>query len=102
MADKVSKSAAAATKHKASEEKSVSTAEKFSWNNEKVGALLDSLKEFKSTMEFNNFDFNADKPRQYDSQFPPIHMRCTALRCAGKYSWVGPLAETALSHIIPT
>ena len=62
-----------------------------------VGALLDSLKEFKSTMEFNNFDFNADKPRQYDSQLPPIYMRC-----AGKYSWVGPLAETALSHIIPT
>ena len=99
MADKVSKSAAAATKHKAkaSEEKSVSTAAKFKWNNEMVGALLDSLKEFKAMMEFNNLDFNADKPRQYDSQFPPIHMRC-----AGKYSWVGPLAETALSHIIPT
>ena len=82
MANKVSKSAAAATKHKAkaSEEKSVSTAAKFKWNNEMVGALLDSLKEFKSTMEFNNFDFNADKPRQYDSQLPPIHMRC-----AGKY-----------------
>ena len=55
MADKVSKSAAAATKHKAkaSEEKSVSTAAKFKWNNEMIGALLDSLKEFKSTMEFN-------------------------------------------------
>ena len=62
-----------------------------------VGALLDSLKKFKATMQFNNFDFNADKPRQYDSQLPSIYMRC-----AGKYSWVGPLAETALSHIIPT
>ena len=75
----------------------MSTAAKFKWNNEMVGALLDSLKEFKATMEFNNFDFNADKPRQYDSQLPPIHMQC-----AGKYSWFGPLAETALSHIIPT
>ena len=75
----------------------MSTAAKFKWNNEMVGALLDSLKEFKSTMEFNNFNFNADKPRQYDSQLPPIYMRC-----AGKYSWFGPLAETALSHIIPT
>ena len=68
MADKVSKSAAAAKnlKGKASEEKSVSTAAKFKWNNEMVRELLDSLKEFKATMEFNNFDFNVDKPSQYE------------------------------------
>eukprot|EP00112_Aurelia_sp_Birch-Aquarium-sp1_P017764 Seg4156.1 transcript_id=Seg4156.1/GoldUCD/mRNA.D3Y31 product="hypothetical protein" protein_id=Seg4156.1/GoldUCD/D3Y31 len=68
MADKNSKSAAAAAKlkAKATEEKSVSTAAKFKWNNEMVLKLLDSLKEFKATMEFNNFDFNADKPRQYE------------------------------------
>eukprot|EP00112_Aurelia_sp_Birch-Aquarium-sp1_P018481 Seg4416.5 transcript_id=Seg4416.5/GoldUCD/mRNA.D3Y31 product="hypothetical protein" protein_id=Seg4416.5/GoldUCD/D3Y31 len=28
--------------------------------------LLDILKEFKPMIEFNNFDFNADKPRQYN------------------------------------
>ncbi len=66
MGDKVCRSAAAATKHKAkaSEEKSVTTAAKFKWNNEMVGALLDSLKEFRAMMEFNNFYFNTDKPRQ--------------------------------------
>ena len=68
MADKVSKSAAAATKlkEKTVEEKSVLTAAKFKWNDEMVRELLDSLREFKATMEFNNFDFNADKPRQYE------------------------------------
>ena len=35
---------------------------KFKWTNEMVQDLLDSLSEFKSIMEFNNFDFNADKP----------------------------------------
>lgn len=39
---------------------------KFKWTNEMVQDLLDSLSEFKSIMEFNNFDFNADKPRQYE------------------------------------
>eukprot|EP00112_Aurelia_sp_Birch-Aquarium-sp1_P021912 Seg6002.1 transcript_id=Seg6002.1/GoldUCD/mRNA.D3Y31 product="hypothetical protein" protein_id=Seg6002.1/GoldUCD/D3Y31 len=28
--------------------------------------LLDSLKEFKPMIEFNNFGFNTDKPRQYN------------------------------------
>ena len=66
MADKVSKAPAAATKlkEKAPKEKSVSTAAKFKWNDDMVRELLDSLKESKGTMEFNNFDFNADKPRQ--------------------------------------
>ena len=67
MAGKVSKASAAATKlrEKASKEKSVSTAAKFKWNNEMIRELLDSLKEFKAMMEFNNLDFNAGEPRQY-------------------------------------
>ena len=31
-----------------------------------VGNLIESLKEFKVAMEYNNFDINADKPRQYE------------------------------------
>ena len=68
MAENVCKSSPAATT-KASEEKSASTAAKFKWGNERIAELIESLIEFKATMEFNNFDFDADKPRQYKEEF---------------------------------
>ena len=34
--------------------------------NDMIKDLLGSLSEFKTTMEFNNYDFNVDKPRQYE------------------------------------
>ncbi|XP_057291461.1 uncharacterized protein LOC130614081 [Hydractinia symbiolongicarpus] len=39
---------------------------KFKWISELVEQLINSLKEYKVNMTFNNRDFNADKPKQYE------------------------------------
>ena len=43
------------------------TTTKFKWSEEMVQDLLDGLLEYKTQMEFNNSDFNADKSKQYES-----------------------------------
>ena len=73
--DNVSKSAPAAAT-KVLEEKSASTEAKFKWSNEMIPELIDSLKDFKATMEFNNFDFNVDKPRQYEEVRRTLSKKC--------------------------
>jgi hypothetical protein len=40
---------------------------KFKWSEEMVQDLLDGLLEYKTQMEFNNFDLNADKNKQYEA-----------------------------------
>ena len=35
---------------------------RFKWNEEMVQKLLNALYEYKCVMEYNNSDFNADKP----------------------------------------
>ena len=39
---------------------------KFKWTNSMIEDLLNAIKEYKSVMEFNCSDFNADKPRLYE------------------------------------
>ena len=39
---------------------------KFKWSDKLVNDLLNTLSNFKSTVEFKSKDFNADKPRQYE------------------------------------
>ena len=42
-------------------------AEKFRWiTGNKISDLINALKEYKTHMEFQNIDFNGDKPRQYE------------------------------------
>ena len=38
----------------------------FKWSDDLVEDLLKALSNFKTVMEFQNKDFNADKPRQYE------------------------------------
>jgi len=41
---------------------------RFQWNKgDKVENLFQSLANFKAKMEYNNFDFNADKVKQYQA-----------------------------------
>jgi hypothetical protein len=40
---------------------------KFKWSEEMVQDLLDGLLEYKTQMEFNNSDFNADKNKQHEA-----------------------------------
>jgi hypothetical protein len=40
---------------------------KFKWSEEMMQDLLGGLLEYKTQMEFNNFDFNADKNKQYEA-----------------------------------
>ena len=39
---------------------------KFKWTSELIESLITSLAAFETRMEYNNVDFNADKPRQYE------------------------------------
>ena len=39
---------------------------KFKWSDDLVDDLLKALSNFKMAMEFQNKDFNADKPHQYE------------------------------------
>ena len=39
---------------------------KFKWTSELIESLITSLAAFKTRMVYNNVDFNADKPRQYE------------------------------------
>ena len=43
------------------------TTRKFKWSEEMVQDLLDGLLDYKTQMEFNNSDFNADKSKQYEA-----------------------------------
>ena len=44
----------------------VENASKFKWTDELVEDLLKCLGQYKTTMEFNGKDLNAEKPRQYE------------------------------------
>ena len=41
-----------------------------------VDDLLGALKKIKSTMEYRNLDFNADKVKQYEAVRQTMHSRC--------------------------
>jgi hypothetical protein len=53
------------------------TTKKFKWSVEMVQDLLEGLLEYKTQMEFNNSDFNADKNKQYEAVW---------VRLASKYA----------------
>ena len=57
MANNTSKHAAAAGKDSNT---------KFKWSDDLFEDLLKALSNFKTVMEFQNKDFNADKPHQYE------------------------------------
>ena len=40
--------------------------EKFKWSIDLVAGLVAALKDYKTLMEFQNLDFNSDKPRMYE------------------------------------
>ena len=42
-----------------------STPKKFRWDNKMIEKLIDSLKEYKDTMLYNNLDFDSDRTAQY-------------------------------------
>ncbi len=45
-----------------------SSKERFQWKTgNKIANLIQSLANYKSQMEFNNSDFNADKVKQYEA-----------------------------------
>lgn len=51
-----------------SENSDKSIKQRFKWNEgDKIENLLIALQNYKSCMEFNNVDFNADKPKQYEA-----------------------------------
>ena len=47
---------------------------KFKWTNSMIEDLLNAIKEYKSVMEFNCSDFNADKPRLYEEDCLATYM----------------------------
>ena len=50
---------------------------RFKWTNQMYEDLLNALKSYKTTMEYNNLDFNADNTKQYEAvhggRFGTIH-----------------------------
>ena len=50
--------------------------QKFKWTIGMVDDLLGALRSFKSTMDYQNLDFNADKVKQYEAVRQTVHSRC--------------------------
>ena len=50
--------------------------QKFKWTIGTVDDLLGALKNCKSTLEYRNLDFNADKVKQYEAVRQTMHSHC--------------------------
>jgi hypothetical protein len=79
-------------------EESENNTARFRWNQGgKVSDLIQCLAQYKSTMEYNNSDFSADKVKLYEAV-----RQAMAKIYIGKPSFFGPVRITSLVWLMKT